>query len=104
MTICEIVGLAATAFVAGAINAVAGGGSLIRFPALLAAGYDSKAANVTNTVAIWPGMIGSSQAYRSEISRQPRRIAALVVPAMLGALAGSALLLATSSDTFDASV
>ncbi|MEO8458010.1 MAG: sulfite exporter TauE/SafE family protein [Chloroflexota bacterium] len=104
MSIFEIVGLAAAAFVAGAINAVAGGGSLISFPALLAAGYDSKAANVTNTVAIWPGTLGGSLAYRSEISRQPTRIIALLVPAIVGALAGSALLLATSSDTFDAIV
>jgi uncharacterized protein len=100
----EVVGLAAAGFVAGAINAVAGGGSLVSFPALLAAGYDSKAANVTNTVAVWPGTLGGSVAYREEIRRQPRRIIALLLPAIAGALAGSALLLATSSDTFDAIV
>jgi uncharacterized membrane protein YfcA len=97
----EVVGLAAAAFVAGAINAVAGGGSLVSFPALLAAGYDAKPANVTNTVAVWPGSLGGSVAYREEVRRQPRRIAALLVPSVAGALAGSALLLATSSDTFD---
>ncbi len=104
MSILEIVGLATAAFVTGAINAVAGGGSLISFPALLAAGYDSKAANVTNSVAIWPGMVGGSVAYRDELGRQPKRIVALLVPAIAGALLGSALLLATSSDTFDAIV
>jgi uncharacterized membrane protein YfcA len=104
MDVLEIVGLAAAALVAGAINAVAGGGSLVSFPALLAAGYDAKVANVTNTVAIWPGTLGGSYAYREEIGRQRRRVAFLLVPAIGGGLAGSALLLSTSSDTFDAIV
>jgi len=104
MDAIEVVGLAAAGFVAGAINAVAGGGSLVSFPALLAAGYDSKAANVTNTVAVWPGTLSGSVAYRSELGRQPRRIIALLIPAIAGALAGSALLLATSSETFDSIV
>jgi uncharacterized membrane protein YfcA len=104
MDAIEVVGLALAGFVAGAINAVAGGGSLVSFPALLAAGYPSKAANVTNTVAVWPGTLGGSVAYRSELGRQPRRIIALLIPAIAGALAGSALLLATSSGTFDAIV
>jgi uncharacterized membrane protein YfcA len=104
MSTLEVIGLAAAAFVAGAINAVAGGGSLISFPALLAAGYPAKPANVTNTVAIWPGTLGGSVAYRSELGRQPQRIIRLVIPAIAGALAGSALLLATSSSTFDAIV
>jgi uncharacterized membrane protein YfcA len=104
MSILEVIGLAGAAFLAGAINAVAGGGSLVSFPALLAAGYAAKPANVTNTVAVWPGTLGGSVAYRSELGRQPRRIIALIIPAVLGALAGSALLLATSSSTFDAIV
>jgi len=104
MDVLEIVGLAAAALVAGAINAVAGGGSLVSFPALLAAGYDAKVANVTNTVAIWPGTLGGSYAYRGEIGRQRRRVAVLLIPAIAGGLAGAALLLTTSSDTFDAIV
>jgi uncharacterized membrane protein YfcA len=104
MDVLEVVGLAAAAFIAGAINAVAGGGSLVSFPALLAAGYDAKVANVTNTVAIWPGTLGGSYAYRDELSRQRRRILVLLGPTIAGALAGSALLLTTSSDTFDAIV
>jgi uncharacterized membrane protein YfcA len=104
MDALEVVGLAAAALVAGAINAVAGGGSLVSFPALLAAGYDAKVANVTNTVAIWPGTLGGSYAYREEIGRQRRRVAVLLVPAIGGGLAGAALLLTTSSDTFDAIV
>jgi uncharacterized membrane protein YfcA len=104
MDALEVVGLAAAGFVAGAINAVAGGGSLISFPALLAAGYAAKPANVTNTVAIWPGTLGGSYAYRAELGRQRLRILVLLGPAVAGALAGSALLLSTSSDTFDAIV
>jgi len=104
MSILEIIGLAAAAFVAGAINAVAGGGSLVSFPALLAAGYAAKPANVTNTVAIWPGTVGGSYAYRTELGPQRRRIIVLIGPAIAGGLAGSALLLATSSSTFDAIV
>ena len=88
-------GLALAAFVAGAINAVAGGGSLISFPALLAAGYPSKTANVTNTVALWPGYIGGSLGYREELKGQGRRLLQLSIPNIAGALVGSVMLLAT---------
>lgn len=97
-------GLASAAFAAGAINAVAGGGSLVSFPALLAAGYPSKAANVTNTVALWPGYVGGSIGYRGELRRQRGRIVALAVPSVLGALAGSTILLVTPDSAFDAIV
>ncbi len=101
MGVVEYIGLAAAAFVAGAINAVAGGGSLISFPALLAAGFASKTANVTNTVALWPGYAGGSYGYRSELSRQRRRFLYLAGPAILGALVGSVVLLATPGSAFD---
>jgi uncharacterized membrane protein YfcA len=94
-------GLAAAAFAAGAINAVAGGGSLVSFPALLAAGYPSKTANVTNSVALWPGYLGGSYGYRSELGPQRKRIIALTLPSIFGALAGSALLLGTPDSAFD---
>jgi uncharacterized membrane protein YfcA len=97
----EAVILALAAFIASAINAVAGGGTLIVFPVLLAVGYGSKVANVTNTVAIWPGTVGGSWAYRSEISRQRQTIVSIAIPVMAGAVAGSALLLSTPEDTFD---
>ncbi len=104
MTFPEAVLVLAAAFAAGAINAVAGGGSLVSFPALLAAGYPAKPANVTNTVALWPGYLGGSLAYRPELRRQRRRVALLVAPSVLGAVAGSAILLATPGDTFEAIV
>ncbi len=100
----EAVVLIAAAFAAGAINAVAGGGSLVSFPALLATGYPSKAANVTNTVALWPGYVGGSLGYRSELGPQRRRIAMLTLPSVVGAIAGSFILLATPESAFDAVV
>jgi len=99
--IAEAAGLAAAAFAAGAVNAVAGGGSLISFPALLVAGYPAKTANVTNTVALWPGYLGGSLGYRDELRYQRGRIAFLLAPSVLGAIAGSAILLSTSEDAFE---
>lgn len=101
MSLLEIIALAAAAFAAGAINAVAGGGSLVSFPALLAFGYASKTANVTNTVALWPGYASGSFGYRSELGRQRHRVLVLVAPSVLGALAGSAILLSTPQSAFD---
>lgn len=97
-------GLAAAAGAAGAVNAIAGGGTLITFPSLLGAGYSSKVANVTSTVAIWPGTVGGSLAYRRELRLRARRVLLLSGPAIVGALLGSVLLLATSQRVFDAIV
>jgi uncharacterized membrane protein YfcA len=97
----EAVGLLAAALAAGAVNAVAGGGSLISFPALLIAGYPAKTANVTNTVALWPGYVGGSLGYRQELRTQRRRVVMLLVPCILGAIAGAAILLSTSEDAFE---
>lgn len=101
MGVFEYPVLALAAFAAGAINAVAGGGSLVSFPALVAAGYSSKAANVTNTVALWPGYVGGSIGYAAQLSDQRRRILVLTIPSILGAVAGSAILLTTSEASFD---
>ncbi|MEK7692646.1 MAG: sulfite exporter TauE/SafE family protein [Chloroflexota bacterium] len=101
MSIIEYLGLLLAAFAAGAINAVAGGGSLISFPALLAFGYPSKTANVTNTVALWPGYAAGSVGYRTELGRQRTRLIALAAPSVLGALAGSVILLSTPQSAFD---
>ncbi len=99
-----VAGLAAAAGAAGAVNAIAGGGTLITFPALLGAGYSSKVANVTSTVAIWPGTIGGSLAYHRELRLRARRVLTLSAPAIAGALLGSILLLATSQRLFDSIV
>jgi uncharacterized protein len=97
----ELPMLFAAALTAGAINAVAGGGSLISFPALIAAGYPSKVANVTNTVSLWPGYAGGSLAYRRGLGHQKRRVIALTLPSVVGALVGSVILLSTPQSTFD---
>ncbi|MDX6677770.1 MAG: uncharacterized protein QOE31_1822 [Solirubrobacteraceae bacterium] len=104
MSLLEAVGLAAAGCAAGAINAVAGGGSLISFPALLAAGYPSIAANVTNSVALLPGYVGGSLAYRAQLAGQRERIRALAPTAVLGAAAGAALLLVSPATLFEALV
>ena len=96
--------LAVAGFGAGAVNAVAGGGSLISFPALLAAGYPSVAANVTNSVALLPGYLGGSLAYRRELHGQRGRIRALALTGAAGAATGAALLLVGSERVFDAIV
>lgn len=97
----EILLLVVTAFLAGMINALAGGGTLISFPGLIAAGYSSKVANVTNTVAILPGYLGGSLAYRKELSIQRGNIITILPPTIVGAILGAALLLSTPQDAFD---
>lgn len=92
--------LIGAAFLAGGVNAVAGGGSLISFPALLAAGYGSVAANVTNIVAVTPGYLGGSLAYRRELAGQGPRVRVLGAVSAAGALVGSVLLLALPAGVF----
>lgn len=104
MDVLEAIGLLAAATTAGAINAIAGGGSLISFPALLAAGYPAVEANVTNTVAIWPGTVGGSLGYRRELQVQRGRLMGLLLPCILGSLLGSIILLAAPESAFDAVV
>lgn len=99
-----LVGLGAAAAAAGAVNAIAGGGTLISFPSLLAAGFSARVANVTSTVAIWPGTVGGSLAYRRELSARRDRLTKLAIPSLVGAAVGSLLLLNTSDRLFDAVV
>ncbi len=101
MDILPYLGLLAAAFVAGAINAVAGGGSLISFPALIAFGFASKTANVTNTTALWPGYVGGTVGYREELKGQRARLIQLTLPNVAGAVVGTAILLLTPNSAFD---
>jgi uncharacterized membrane protein YfcA len=96
--------LAAAALLAGAVNAVAGGGSLLSFPALLAVGYPAITANVTNSVALTPGYFGGTLGYRRELAGQRRRILALGVTSATGAVVGAVLLLVSSPELFEAIV
>jgi hypothetical protein len=93
--------LAAAAALAGAINAVAGGGSLISFPALLVVGYPAVTANITNTVALCPGYLGGTLGYRRELEGQRGRAIALGLTSTVGAVAGSYLLLVSSPEVFE---
>jgi uncharacterized membrane protein YfcA len=86
----------------GAANAVAGGGSFITFPALILTGMPPVAANQTSSVALLPGGLASSWAYRSEIrSFDQVALPVMVVPTLLGGGTGAALLLLTPSRAFD---
>ena len=97
----QIVLLAGAALVAGAVNAVAGGGSLISFPALLAVGYPALTANVTNSVALTPGYFGGTLGYRRELTGQRGRILALGAISAAGAVVGAVLLLISSAELFE---
>jgi len=100
----DVVLLAVAGLAAGAVNAVAGGGSLISFPALLAAGLPSVTANVTNAVAVLPGYLGGTLAYRNELEGQRGRALALGVTTAVGAVAGAELLLVSPEGLFEAIV
>jgi uncharacterized protein len=97
-----ILGLAGSS--AGAVNAIAGGGSLISFPALLALGYSPVVANVTNAVASFPGYVGGCIGYRSELRGQGHHLKKLSAVTVAGALIGSALLLTLPESSFRAAV
>jgi uncharacterized protein len=97
----DLVIAAAVALLAGGINSIAGGGSLILFPTLVALGLPTVAANVTNSVAQWPGYLGGVAGFRAEYAGQRGRLVRFGVMALLGGTAGSVLLLTTPSQAFD---
>jgi uncharacterized protein len=92
--------IALGAFMAGGMNAMAGGGTFFSFPALLAAGVPPVIANASNTVALWPASISSAWAYRREAMQHGRWALLLAFISFLGGLTGSLLLLATSNAAF----
>jgi hypothetical protein len=94
----------ASAFAAGAINSVAGGGTLLTFPTLIWLGLNSVSANATSTVAIWPGSLGGMWGYRKELRTADPRMLALTVPSLIGGIAGALLLRFTPPSIFDAVV
>lgn len=93
-----IAGFAAAA--AGLVNALAGGGTLISFPALIALGVPDVAANITNTVALCPGYLGGAVAQREDLRGQQRRLWLLVPAGIAGGIVGSFLLLVASELVF----
>jgi uncharacterized membrane protein YfcA len=95
---------ALAALLAGILNSVAGGGTLLTFPALVAAGLSPLNANATSTVALLPASLSSMLGYRSELSGARQWAVAFALPSLLGGAIGAVLLLHTSNMTFDAVV
>ncbi len=104
MTPAQVIVLAAAGFVAGAMNAVAGGGTIVTFPALIFSGMSSIAANATSTVALLPGTIGGVAGYRRNLPAARRWIRLFLVVSVAGGLAGGMLLVRTPERLFDALV
>ena len=92
---------AGAALLAGFVNAIAGGGTLLTFPALVAAGLSPLNANATSTVALLPGALSSMWGYRDELTGARRWAALFAVPSLMGGTLGAVLLLHTPSDAFD---
>src|SRR6204780_5144949 len=87
-------------FLAGALNAMAGGGSFLSFPALLGGGGLPIQANATNTVALWPGQFTSIAAYWHGLKANVRLVIPIVSAALLGGVTGAIVLLRTGQATF----
>jgi len=102
--VLELLVVAAAGAAAGASNAIAGAGSLITFPTMVALGLPPLSANVTNTVGIVPGAVGGALGYRDLLREQGERFARFLMPMLLGAVAGTAALLLTSDAAFEAIV
>jgi len=102
--VTEILLLGLVGLVSGAVNAMAGGGSLIVFPALLAAGLPPLDANVTNSISQWPSYLGGTVGQRADLHAQGRRLWLVLPTAGVGALCGALLLLVLPSSVFDAVV
>jgi uncharacterized protein len=106
MTISHVLLLLVAGLGAGTVNAIAGGGSLITFPALLAIGLPAKAANVTNSISVFPGYVASVYGSRQDLHELARRrgrreLLSLAPTAVVGTALGAALLLATPQGDFD---
>lgn len=89
-----------SALAAGMINALAGGGTLLTFPVLMAIGIPAVSANVTNTIALGPGYIGGTLAQSRDLQGQKSRLWVVITAGILGGLVGGYLLLKTSEKLF----
>jgi uncharacterized membrane protein YfcA len=90
------------AFVAGGVNSIAGGGSVVSFPLMLWAGIPPVTANATNNLALFPGYAASANGYRDELPATDRALLVFLIPALSGGAIGAVLLLNTPSETFEA--
>jgi uncharacterized membrane protein YfcA len=92
--------LTVAAFLAGLLNAVAGGGSFLSFPAMLSMNISPIQANATNTVALWPGQLTSIAAYREDIRKNSQMVLPMALAGLLGGTVGAIVLLNTPQLTF----
>ena len=92
--------LAVAGCLAGMVNSVAGGGTLISFPALVWSGRDPILANATSAVALWPGSLGGALGFRKELTDARRLLLWMIPPSLLGGMVGGMLLLKTDAKTF----
>lgn len=95
-----LVGLFIAGLAAGAVNSVAGGGTLISFPSLVAYGQSEIVSNATNTAALWPGSLSSSIGYRKDTPLQRSLLATLIVPSFVGGLLGAVIFVITPLKVF----
>ena len=100
MHLTQAIYLLVAALAAGALNAIAGGGTFITFPVLVFTGVPAVEANATNTVALWPGLAASSAAYLKRLDVPQRLLVPLLLASIAGGLAGAVLLLKTPQHTF----
>jgi uncharacterized membrane protein YfcA len=89
---------------AGAINSVAGGGTFLTFPFFILNGLSPLTANIMSTIALWPGAVASTYAYRSQLTLERAKLKEFVVVSMLGCLIGTILLLALPEKSFETAV
>jgi hypothetical protein len=104
VTTFEVAAVALAGVAAGFINAIAGSGTLVTFPTLLAFGVPPVTANVSNNVGLFPGSVSAALGLREELSGQRRRLLRLGVGSLVGGVVGALLLLVLPSEAFDAIV
>ncbi|MFF5292652.1 sulfite exporter TauE/SafE family protein [Paractinoplanes globisporus] len=101
MDLSHILLLLVAGLAAGTVNAIAGGGSLITFPSLIATGLPTVDANVTNSVSVFPGYVASVFGSRADLVGQGRRVRAILPTSLVGSVGGCALLLLTPERAFE---
>ena len=101
MTIFELSLLASASFIAGIINSIAGGGSVLTFPALVFTGVPTIAANATSAVAVFPGYLSGALGFSKELKEYPKsKFLLLITLSIIGGIGGSLLLLITPASVF----
>ncbi|MGH9213405.1 MAG: sulfite exporter TauE/SafE family protein [Acidimicrobiales bacterium] len=103
-SVTDVAAVVSTCLVAGAANALAGGGSLVSYPTMVAVGLSPVTANVSNTLALWPGYVSGAASLRHRLAEADGSLTRYAIAASLGAVGGTVLLLAGNPDVFEALV